>query len=503
MGGMAKCLAVFGSGSEVGKSVVAAALCRIIARRGLKVAPFKAQNMSNNSCVTPEGLEIGRAQGVQAECARAVPSVHMNPLLLKPHGNNRSQTVLLGRVAGETSAADFRAEKKHLFSTLMQSLDILRKEHDAVVIEGAGSCAEVNLRDWDMANFRTALHCNAPVLLVTDISRGGVFAQAVGTVNLLRPEERALVKGIIVNRFKGDLSLFSDGVKFIERETGIPALGVVPHFSGIDIDQEDSVVLEEIVDPPDPFAGDKINIGVVRLPHISNFTDFAPLGRSAAVNLAFLRRPRPLNGADLLIIPGSKNTRADLQWLRETGWEKEIKTFAAKGGRIAGICGGFQMLGVSVIDEHGVEGAVGETEGLALLPVSTTLADEKKVGRVTARWVEGGYPLSGYEIHMGVTNMALDVRSPVEILSGNGGRPDGAVSSDGRIFGTYMHGLFDEPGFRKHFLRMVGGDKYVEAEGDDKNPVAYSDAQYDLLADHFEKHLATDAILAFAGLLKA
>ncbi|MBI5178110.1 MAG: cobyric acid synthase [Nitrospinae bacterium] len=492
----APCIAVFGTGSDVGKSVVASALCRIFSDMGINVAPYKAQNMSNNSFVTPEGGEIGRAQAVQAECARLAPHTDMNPLLLKPSADSRSQMVLHGKAAGETTSADFRTNRDSLFDSVQESLRRLRAAHELVVIEGAGSCAEVNLRSFDIANFRTALSCGAAVILVADISRGGVFAQILGTLALLLPEERALVKGIIVNRFRGDLSLFKDGVDFIEQQSGIPVLGVIPSFSDIVIDSEDSVLLDALVNPPMIVEEGKTAVAVIRLPHISNFTDFAPLVREPSVRLSYLSRPRPLDGVDLLILPGSKNTIADLMWLRETGWEPLIREFASKGGKVGGICGGYQMLGMVVDDPHGMEGEAGRSaDGLGLLHVKTVLGKKKRLARATALWNEGKEEITGYEIHMGITEGNA---RPFAIITENG-KPhhDGAVSDDGRVWGTYLHGLFDEPEFRKAFLATLG--KAV-LNGDAHSRIAFKERQYDLLAAYFKQHLNMEKLIALAGI---
>ncbi|MBI4667169.1 MAG: cobyric acid synthase [Nitrospinae bacterium] len=497
MGKPARCLAVFGSGSDVGKSVTAAALCRIFYGMGLRVAPFKAQNMSNNSSVTMDGGEIGRAQAVQAECCGVEPSVHMNPLLLKPSAENRSQMVLLGKVAGEMTSGDFRKDKTWLFSRTQESLDKLRAANDLVIIEGAGSCAEVNLREFDLANFRTAISCGAPVLLVADIDRGGVFAQVIGTLELLTPQERAMVRGIIINRFRGDPSLFTEGVGFIERRTGLPVLGVIPQFTHITIDHEDSVSLEKLTDPQTVALPDKINIAVVKLPRISNFTDFAPLAAEPSAKVSYLSKPRALDGMDLLLIPGSKATIADLRWLKETGWADIIKTYAAGGGRVGGICGGYQMMGLKMEDPHGVEGVPGEEEeGLGLLEARTVMGAEKRVARVMGRWVDGGHRLSGYEIHMGITITGNGVLKPLEMMDEDGAyRPEGAMSHGGKVWGGYVHGLFDEPSFRVPFLK---GLKSMDMAGAfDSGPSRQG--QYDLLAEHFKRHLDMDKLLEIAG----
>lgn len=492
----ASCVAVFGTGSDVGKSLLTAAICRVFSDHGLRVAPFKAQNMSNNSYVTADGGEIGRAQAVQAECARVEPSVHMNPLLLKPSGASVSQVVLRGKAVGNVTSADFRNIRPRYFGETMKSLEILRQSNDLVVIEGAGSCAEVNLRGYDIANFRTATQCNAPVMLVADIDRGGVFAQVVGTIGLLEENERALVKGIIINKFRGDMALFDDGREFIERKTGIPVLGVVPFAHDIDIDAEDSLELDSAVARNVSPVGGRINIAALRLPRVSNFTDLAPLFRHPAVNPVWLHRVAPLDGVDMLILPGSKNTRADLRWLAESGWRDAIIAYARGGGRILGICGGYQMLGQGVDDPDGVEDAPGSTPGLGLLDVRTVMGREKRVARVRAKWIATGCSLAGYEIHMGVTGLG-GAPAAFEIYDGAETRLDGAMSPDGKVWGTYLHGLFDEPGFLDTFISGFG--KPVGAVANQPSAFAYRQSQYDRLAGHLRQHVNMALLFEIAG----
>ena len=492
----ARCVAVFGTGSDVGKSIVAAALCRIFSDSGIRVAPYKAQNMSNNSCVTAEGGEIGRAQAVQAECARLEPNVHMNPLLLKPSGNGVSQVVLRGKAVGNATSADFRHFRARYFDETKASLDHLRAAFELVVLEGAGSCAEVNLRGWDIANFRTALAGDAAVILVADIERGGVFAQVIGTLALLEENERALVKGIIINRFRGDSELFEDGREFIEQKTGLPILGVVPFDRELDIDAEDSLSLDAAVAHRfNPLEG-KVNIACVRLPHISNFTDAAPLLRHPSVNLIWLHRPVSLDGVDLLILPGSKNVRADLRWLAGCGWREVILNFAKRGGRIVGICGGYQMLGTSVEDPHGVEEEPGSTPGLGLLDVRTVMAREKRLARVRAKWLTTGETLSGYEIHMGVTELGSGIQPLIAIEEDGTAHTDGALSADGKIMGTYLHGLFDEPVFLENYIKGFG---QAGGGGEMPSAAAHKELQYDRLAEHFSRHLNLKLLFDIAG----
>jgi adenosylcobyric acid synthase len=397
----AKCIAVLGTGSDVGKSIVATALCRIFYQKGFSVAPFKAQNMSNNSGVTPEGLEMGRAQIVQAEAANLIPHVDMNPVLLKPSGKSGSQVVLFGKALGNQSAEAYRKNNADLFNAAGNALDRLRDTYDLVVMEGAGSCAEVNLMENDIVNFRMARYADADVILVADIDKGGVFAQIVGTLECLSKEFRKMVKGFIINRFRGDVRLFEDGVKWIEEKTGIPVVGVIPWFNDIRIDDEDSVAIES----PDFFAEDNQKdipkIAVIRLPYISNFTDINPLEQIVGVQVVYLEKSKELNAYKAVIIPGSKNTRYDLAWMEQVGWTNRLQFYAENGGHLLGICGGFQMLGKFIDDPDGLEEEPGKSAGLGLLDVETVLKASKTTTLSEFFWnsAQG----QGYEIHMGQT----------------------------------------------------------------------------------------------------
>ncbi|MBN2315555.1 MAG: cobyric acid synthase [Sedimentisphaerales bacterium] len=490
----ARCLSVLGTGSDVGKSIVVTALCRIFSNRGIRVAPFKAQNMSNNSYVTDQCGEIGRAQVVQAEAARVPLHTDMNPVLLKPCSDTGAQVVIHGRAMGTSQAREYFTDTTVLFSEARDALERLRCQFDLVVLEGAGSCAEVNLRERDFVNFRMAHACDAPVILVADIDRGGVFAQIVGTLEVLPPEDRARVKGFVINRFRGDATLFEDGIDYLQKRTGLPVLGLIPFFYHIKIDSEDGMPLEIQIDPSGGPVPGKINIAVLRVPHISNFTDFDPLSRESCVCLHYLTRPRALDGYDLLLLPGSKNVRADLEWLRERGWEKPIRTFAEANGRIGGICGGYQMLGRAILDPHGVEGSPGRTDGLDLLPVHTTLMPEKILSRTHGVWISNGMAVEGYEIHMGITERhkslkPLICRSPDDT-------EEGTLSRNGCVWGTYLHGLFDAPAFRRSFLTDLAPDRYMSSDSDSDSSIdTFKDRQYDLLAEHFEAYLDMDKLM--------
>jgi len=437
-----------GTGSDVGKSVTATAFCRILKNRGYRVAPFKAQNMSNNSFVTLEGGEIGRAQVAQAEAAGLAPSIEMNPVLLKPVSDKGSQVVIQGRVHGNMQAKDYYAFKSEIRSKVMESYHKLEQEYEAIVMEGAGSCCEVNLREHDIVNFEMALSVGAPVVLVADIDRGGVFAQIIGSMEIISEQERDLVAGFIINKFRGDPDLFKTGIEYIEQRTGKPVFGVVPVFTDFRIDTEDSMSLDmSIASRSRTDAGsDKIRIAVVRLPHISNFTDLEVLECEPEVVLTWLSEPRNLGEYDVVILPGSKSTVNDMMWLHERGWVSPLKEFLDKGnGLVAGLCGGFQILGNEINDPSGIEGTTEKVEGLGLLDVSTEIEDIKVVRHSEGQDRLFGAKVCGYEIHMGQTLLSHNSKPFLHLETG----PDGAINSAGNVFGTYLHGLFDSGAFRK------------------------------------------------------
>lgn len=488
------CLAVFGTGSEVGKSIVATALCRVLLRRGIRVAPYKAQNMSNNSGVTPEGGEMGRAQIVQAEACRLAPHVDMNPILLKPTSDIGSQVVLLGRALTNSTAAEYHREKENLLSQAQAALDRLRSQYDLVVMEGAGSCAEVNLMDHDIVNFKMAEYAAAPVVLVADIHRGGVFAQIVGTLQCLPTRYREMIAGFIINRFRGDIDLFADGVRWIENQTGKPVFGVLPWYSHFNIDSEDSVVIEN----PGRVTPDRIDgpaVGIIRIPHISNFTDFEPLAQLSGLQIHFIEKIQDLAHFAAVILPGSKNTRYDLQWLHDTGWTDAMRTYyLEQGGYVLGICGGYQMLGTAVHDPDGIEGQPGTTAGLGLLPVDTVLKAPKTTTLSHFEW--GSDRGQGYEIHMGQTR--VEGGNPVFTVVNRNGRDcsqtEGCMLDNGRIIGTYIHGMFDTPAITRRWLDSIGLNSV--AVSDVQGPAARDNA-YELLADHFEKYMDLNRIFKF------
>ena len=491
----AACIAVFGTGSEVGKSIVATALCRYFANMGINVAPFKAQNMSNNSGITPEGFEMGRAQIVQAEAAGIPPHVDMNPVLLKPTSDVGSQVILLGKVLENSTAVEYHTKKEHLFSMVCSALDRLRRKYDLIIMEGAGSCAEVNLMQHDIVNFRMAEYAEADVILVADIHRGGVFAQIVGTLECLSEKQRNQIKGFIINRFRGDISLFKEGIRWIEKKTEKKVFGVLPWYNHINIEAEDSVVIENLpvfsrkeCDPP--------AIAVIRIPHISNFTDFDSLSCLNGIDLYFVERSQDLTPFRAVILPGSKNTRSDLKWMNKYGWSKRLKEFAEQGGHILGICGGYQMLGHYVHDPDGLEGLPGTDNGLSLLPVETVIKAPKTTTLTGFFWQDVAG--TGYEIHMGRTERLEG--SPMFHIHEQNSKPckkeDGCIAHNSRIMGTYIHGLFDTPGITKLWLSSIGlgGIEVSKSHG-----FTARDKQYDLLAEHFEKYIDTNGLVQGSG----
>ena len=485
-------LAVFGTASDVGKSIVATALCRICRNAGIDVAPFKAQNMSNNSGVTPDGYEIGRAQIVQAEAARVVPTADMNPVLLKPNTDTGAQVVLQGKVAANRSAREYFGNTATWAEKAFESLQKLERQYEMLVIEGAGSCAELNLHDRDFVNFRTAKEADARVILVADIDRGGVFAQVVGTLSILLPEERARVKGVIINRFRGDATLFDQGIRIIEELAGVPVLGVVPYFRGISIDVEDAVPLQAVVDPPGRPDPDKISIAVLYFPHISNFTDFGVFDPMEHIEVHYLHHPKNLDGYQAVVLPGSKNVRGDLAWLHDRGWGRFLQRFRENEGMIVGICGGYQMLGRVISDPLGLEGPAGKSGALGFLPVETVLQQNKHLYNAKGYLLDDrDVSVNGYEIHMGETMCVGETKPLLEVVSRNN-KPesgyDGAVSHDGKVLGTYFHGVFDGKDFREWFLKQLDPEYVPIGSSIDK------DREYDRLAEHFEDNLDMDAV---------
>ncbi len=497
--GKGRCIAVLGTASDVGKSLVVTALCRLFRRRGLRVAPFKAQNMSNNSFVTTDGGEMGRAQVVQAEAAGVEPRVEMNPVLLKPSGDDRSQVVILGKARGDASASAYFKHSDTLFDVAARCLDDLRSLFDAVVIEGAGSCAEMNLMDRDFVNFRMARYADAPVILVADIGRGGVFAQVIGTLEVLPPSCRRMIEGIVINGFRGDASLFRDGVDYLRRRAGVPVLGVLPYFDDLYVDAEDGVVLDALYARRIVEDDAVVRIGVVHLPRVSNFTDFAPLWLEPRVSVEYLRRPVGLEVLDAVIVPGTKNTRADLAWVKSHHWNEALRRYLDHGGTVVGICGGYQMLGRIVDDTEGIEGQPGTTEGIGFLDVETVMCPDKVLCRTQGRWAGDDTPVEGYEIHMGISTVSSGVPPAFVVTSRNGvavDDTDGAVGRCGRVWGTYLHGFFEGDEFRHSFLAALA-DGGWKPSGESFR--AFKERQYDLLADRFEEYVDVGAVLEMLG----
>jgi adenosylcobyric acid synthase len=487
---LARTLMVQGTGSSVGKSLLVAALCRIFRQDGVDVAPFKSQNMALNSAVTPDGLEIGRAQAVQAEAAGLAPCVEMNPILLKPEGQQRSQVVLLGRPAFRLSAREYHERKPQLAQLVASSLEALRRRHELVIIEGAGSPAEVNLKANDIVNMHVARLADAPVLLLGDIDRGGVFAALLGTLELLEPEERERVAALVINKFRGDLSLLEPGLEFLRRRSGKPVLGVVPYLPELRIADEDSVALEGRSGRLRSGAG-QLQLSVVQLPHISNYDDVLALEHEPGVTLRFVQEARALRGSDLVILPGTKATLSDLAWLRASGIAAEIGRSAAQGGLLLGICGGCQMLGEWILDPERLESPEPIAAGLGLLGLSTQFAADKRTTQVQARLACPSFlgdpslqvSLSGYEIHLGRSTPRPTARSPFRILTRNG-QPDealdGAVNPGGNVVGSMLHGLFENAELRRSLLANLRERRGL-AHGN--GPALPSrDSEYDRLA---------------------
>ncbi|PWV70217.1 adenosylcobyric acid synthase (glutamine-hydrolysing) [Halomonas sp. A11-A] len=475
-----------GTTSDAGKSTLVAGLCRVLARRGVSVAPFKPQNMALNSAVAADGGEIGRSTALQALAAGVAPHSDMNPVLLKPESDRGAQVILRGRVHGHMDALDYHAYKREAMATVMAAWEALSARFDVIIAEGAGSPAEINLRENDIANMGFAEAVGCPVVLVGDIDRGGVFAQLVGTLELLSESERARTRGFVINRFRGDIALLEPGLDWLAERTGRPVFGTLPYLQGLLLDAEDSLGLSgrQSGEPA-------LRVVVPALPRISNHNDFDSLRLHPRVELSFigpnrLGPGRGLPPADLIILPGSKSTRADLAWLRAQGWEGAIRRHLRYGGRVLGICGGFQMLGDWIHDLEGLEGPVGSSEGLGLLELETHMLPGKRLRNVGGRLLPEGVPVVGYEIHQGVSEGPALARPFCELE----GRPEGAVSEDGRVMGSYLHGLFDSAEACAALLARCG----LAEEGATVDLAAHREAELDRLADALEQHLDIAAI---------
>ena len=495
---MAKAIMIQGTMSNAGKSLLTAGLCRIFKQDGYRVAPFKSQNMALNSFITEEGLEMGRAQVMQAEAAGIKPSVLMNPILLKPTNDTGSQVIVNGEVIGNMAAREYFAYKHKLFPQVMEAYEKLADQYDIIVIEGAGSPAEINMKQEDIVNMGMAKRAKAPVLLVGDIDRGGVFAQLIGTVMLLDDDEKDMVKGLIINKFRGDKTILDPGLAMLEEKSGIPVVGVAPYLQ-IEVEDEDS--LTERFDHKQEVG--LIDIAVIRIPRISNFTDFNPFESMPGVSLRYVHNVKELKNPDMIILPGTKNTMEDLLWMRQNGLEAAVLKLAAVGKIIFGVCGGYQMLGEQLSDPHGVE-AGGEIKGMGLIPMDTVFEEAKTRTRITGSFHEvtgplaalSGVALEGYEIHMGVTALkegAAPMTRIKNIAPQSNAADDGAYA--GNAYGTYVHGVFDKEEVAKAVIRSLGQQKGIDTEeitGVDFQ--AFKETQYDLLADGMREHLDMQAI---------
>ncbi|MGV8832419.1 MAG: cobyric acid synthase [Devosia sp.] len=481
---MAKALMFMGTGSDVGKSLIVAGLCRVLANRGLKVAPFKPQNMSNNAAVTVDGGEIGRAQALQARASRRDPITAMNPVLLKPELETGSQVVVRGQRRSSMTARAYWAARGALLPEVLGAFHELAADVDFVIVEGAGSASEVNLRANDIANFGFAQVADIPVVLVGDIHRGGVIASVVGTFAVVDPADAKRIRASLINKFQGDPALFADGIAFLAQKTGVPCLGPVPWFAdAARLPAEDVLALADYTTN----TSGSFTIAVPQLPRIANFDDLDPLRAEPGVNLALVPPGQPIpRDADLIILPGSKATRSDLDALRANGWDIDIIAHHRAGDKIIGICGGYQMLGRSIADPDGVEGTPGVTEGLGLLDVQTVLTPVKQLRVEQATHLGSGAAIAGYHMHMGVTQ-GPDIERPFAQIDGV---DEGAVSADGRVQGTYLHGLFTADGFRRAVLGNVASPDFAYE--------ASIEQTLDDLADHLERHLDIDALLGLA-----
>jgi adenosylcobyric acid synthase len=476
-------LMIQGTTSDAGKSTLVAGLCRVLWRQGMRVAPFKPQNMALNSAVTVDGGEIGRAQAVQAQACGLQPHSDMNPVLLKPNSDTGAQVIIHGRARATLEAAAYHDYKTQAMQAVLESYARLRRQYDVILVEGAGSPAEINLRDRDIANMGFAEAVDCPVLLIADIDRGGVFAHLVGTLALLAPSEQARIAGLVINRFRGDRGLLTAGIDWLQDYTGKPVLGVLPYLHGLHLEAEDALPR---VPAPAACTG-ALRVVVPALPHISNHTDFDPLRLHPQVDFSYVGPGAAIPAADLIILPGSKSVAADLAWLRAQGWEPVLQRHLRYGGRVLGICGGFQMLGHTLADPLGLEGTPGTAPGLGLLDVHTTLARDKQLRRVTGHLNLDAAAVSGYEIHHGITAGA-DLQRPAALVDG---REDGACSADGRILGTYLHGLFDAPTACHALLRWAG-----LASPAAYDYVALREQSIERLADALEQHLDLTRIRA-------
>jgi len=484
MNGLRGALMVQGTTSDAGKSILVAGLCRVLRRRGVRVAPFKPQNMALNSAVTANGGEIGRAQALQAQAAGVPPHTDMNPVLLKPNSDIGAQVIIHGNACLDMDARAYHEYKPRAMAAVLESYRRLQAQYDCVLVEGAGSPAEVNLRERDIANMGFAEAVDCPVVLVADIDRGGVFAHFLGTLECVSSSERARIRGFVINRFRGDIELLLPGLAWLEQKTGKPVFGVLPYLHGLHLDAEDAIQSEQ----SEKADGERLRVIAPVFPRISNHTDFDALRAHPQVEFSFIGPGMRMPCADLMVLPGSKSVQADLDWLVREGWAPEIRRHLRYGGKLIGICGGMQMLGTRLHDPRGLEGAPGSQPGLGLLDYETTLESAKQLRQVRGRLIASGAHVSGYEIHMGIsTGPAL--AHPV--IQFDDGRPDGALSEDGQVLATYLHGLFEEPQACAALLAWAGLSRPA--------PVDYAalrEASIDRLADALSEHLRIDRLLA-------
>lgn len=513
----ARAIMVLGTSSHVGKSLLTAALCRIFAQHGHRVAPFKSQNMSLNSAATFEGLEIGRAQALQAEAAGILPSVHMNPILIKPSGDNSSQAIVRGKIWGRVTAADYHLRRvTELLPIVRDSFETLASQHDVIILEGAGSPAEINLKQHDIVNMRMAEIADAQCLLVGDIDRGGVFASLLGTLELLEPDERDRIRGFAINKFRGDASLLKPGIQTMEERVQKPCIGVIPYLHALMLEEEDSLGLPVITETQSSFErlserspGRPLRIAVIALPSFSNFTDFDSLRAESSVTLLFCRTEEAIAQADVVVLPGSKQTVDDLLWMRSRGLDLAVQRYS-RSGLVVGICGGMQMLGMSITDPHGIERS-GSADGLGLLPIQTIMQTDKVTRNVRGQMAETvlfGQPvtcshMSGYEIHIGQTLYLGDSRHFAVLSSDSGSTPatiDGCISADSRIFGTYLHGLFNDDGFRHQFICAARGFHQLGAPAELHPWTQLREESLNRLAREVEHAVDMEMIFGWVGL---
>ncbi|MBO1255375.1 cobyric acid synthase [Alteromonas sp. 5E99-2] len=490
----AKTIMVQGTTSDAGKSIFVAALCRCLKQQGINNAPFKPQNMALNSVVTEDGGEIGRAQAVQAQAAGLAPTVDMNPVLLKPSSDTGAQIIIHGKVVSDMQAKAYHDYKTVAMNAVLESHKRLEQSYDVIVVEGAGSPAEINLRDRDIANMGFAEAVDCPVIIIADIDRGGVFAQLVGTLDLLSPSEQNRVKGFVINKFRGDISLLQPGIDWLEERTKKPVLGVLPYLMDLQLAAEDAINAEQAVNPKDQ----RLVIAVPVFSRISNHTDFDMLRIHPQVELHFVRQGDSIPGCDLIILPGSKNVRSDLQLLRDSNWDADINKHLRYGGKVLGICGGYQMLGQTVCDPTGIEGSIGTSQGLGLLPVTTELTETKQLTQDTGHLLlsstpkSKNTPITGYQIHVGKTQLAVNAHAMIQL---NDGTFDGCISDDNQVAGSYFHGLFDTPEALSEILLWAGAKVDVI-----ETYQSHQEKQLDYLANACHKHVNWHALHNIIGI---